>query len=907
MPADVPRTRWSRGVIGVAIVSMVAAFVTAFLWSRPASSSGGAWRSAPGESGAATREALLRASSQSGERAPVPESSFATSTSPAASVAATGVLRLRVFDAVTGDPVAHQACTVYSERSGNRVHARVRTDVEGRARVGGLPETTVLVHVPRSERFANATVGVWLRQGRTRDVDVPLGAGGTIVGRVVDDLGRALPDVRVSRVRPWPEDGADRPDASTEVRTDSEGRFEFARVLDVPRAVWIVDGGMRPERRDGVVLDVRLDGARTRVVANVKDAARVDVGDVVLERERRFAGRVLDARREPVANAWVQLGDRLGLRDVPVDPETWTGAHRARTAPDGSFAGSSRESSRTAYVISPIGALQEFPLPKLGPGERVDDLEFVLDDVSVVEIALHNADGRSVVTTRDATKSERVRLLPVGRRSIDGRLSIAQRRDDGVEMQRSIDAGRDGVFRWTVPLETRFARRVRFELPGYLPWDDVWNAPVSPLERRRYEVRALPTVRLHVRGPEQPAWVDVDGPNLIVHACLVDPKEYRRSGAMGTIECCGLGSSWSSPIAKFDEHVDLPVLADRPFWIHAHVLGRGRQSDGIVRTGLLFEEHYGPFSPDAVVHDVDIPLLPEPAPTEPRTPPAEETKADAKKSKLVVRVRAIDADGRTLTNSAVELRPAASRRGEWSSITADGRATLVGLVPGRHEMTVFAEGYRWSTPAWVEVLADRESDFGAVVLELLPEFRVRFVEADGSAPPAGTTVVAQASDSRRAALRGVLDAQGVLVARAESEERRTFQVREPRSPDRSQWRIQSVSVEPGLDTHEFEVRLLPWQTVEVVVSGAAVEIPEASLKLSLLEPVDTASPSASRSQIDAFRELMPLADGRRRYVVETYAGRFTVRGASALLRVPETTIEVRNSNDPQRFELSSTR
>lgn len=906
MPADVPRTRWSRGVIGVAIVSMVAALVTAFLWSGPASSGGGAWRSTPRESGAATREALLRASSKSGERAPVPESSLATSTTPTASPAATGVLRLHVFDAVSGEPVAHQECIVYSERDGNRIHAKVTTDADGCALVEQLPETTVLVCVPRSSRFANTTAGLWLSRGRTRELEIRLDACGTIVGRVVDDLGRPLADAEVSFAPTWPCGNGDSIDGSSTVRTSSDGRFEMERVQSVPRAVWIVDAAMRPERWDPVRLIVRSGDATAFAAADVNGGGRVDRGDVVIERARTFVGHVLDHRREPVANAWIGLGDYVFPKDIPIDPSRWSGSNRGRTGLDGSFHVSRADSSRRACVISPIGTVQTFELPDIGPGESAERVELVLDDRTMLEIECVDAEGSRIVAAGDRSRRSNVRFP--SSRHWGGRLILSIQADDDVELRESIDPGRDGLFRIELPPTFRVARRLRLELAGYLPVADELGPPASELERRRYELRPLPVVRLHVHGPEQPEWTarERTTSGLIVHACLIEPDAYAADNSLGQLNCCGLGSSWWSKVHAFDEVVELPVLADRPFWIHARIPMVSRDADGKGHSGASYYEHFGPFAPDGTLHEIEIPKLPPPPPLEEsrRPPPPLEVVPT-----VTMRLRVVDAKTGLGIAAAVSLEPAPRDSNYSGEVSIDGALKGFAPIAGKYQLIVRREGYASASPVPIELVEGRANDLGTMTLVPLPEVRLRVLESDGRVPPTRTLVSGSLDELAESSISGQLDEEGRLIAHAQLGSTMKLWVFERLSdPPSERRRSQLLIVETRHDTAELDVRLAPWQTVEVVVSGAIQEFPGAQLRVTLCDVVGVVrGESGLHPQVDVLQELTPFADGRRRFRVETYPGPFLLRVRSSLVRAPDTPIEVRNSNDPQRFELSSTR
>jgi hypothetical protein len=108
-----------------------------------------------------------------------------------------GVLRLEILDAQTRAPVAGMGFVVYRERGGYKLLARGTTDEAGRAEVRELEANTILVETERKPPHAAQTAGVWLKQGQTKQLEILLDAGGTVVGRIVDEAKRPVPDVGI--------------------------------------------------------------------------------------------------------------------------------------------------------------------------------------------------------------------------------------------------------------------------------------------------------------------------------------------------------------------------------------------------------------------------------------------------------------------------------------------------------------------------------------------------------------------------------------------------------------------------------------------------------------------------------------------------------------------------------------
>lgn len=191
MPSSGRGNRWILGLFGLALLVAVGAIALL----RPAPTKNGALPAARSSSNDTDAPLLVGA-----DLNPAREAAATQAAAPVPAIVnepLTSVLRLRVFESETGPPVPDAKCIVYSERDKPPIRVEVVTDSEGRARVEHLPETTILVRVPRSTKNADTTAGLWLPRGTTRDLDIHLVAGGTIVGRVVDDRGVPIEDADV--------------------------------------------------------------------------------------------------------------------------------------------------------------------------------------------------------------------------------------------------------------------------------------------------------------------------------------------------------------------------------------------------------------------------------------------------------------------------------------------------------------------------------------------------------------------------------------------------------------------------------------------------------------------------------------------------------------------------------------
>lgn len=207
-------------------------------------------------------------------------------------------LRGRVVDAGTGAPIA--GALVADSWTMKRA---VRTGADGRFELDGLRRSSYLLCHVRADGYATAAENVATKLDR--DLEVRLGRGGEVRGRVVAADGTTLPSAYVAVCA------------------------NFVKVPGMGEADWI------PARLDGdgafVVAGLRSDlhywlmarapGCGMRIYALPRvlpDGERCEVGDVVLAPAGVIEGRVVDDRGDPLANVEVEVS---GCND---DASSWT-------------------------------------------------------------------------------------------------------------------------------------------------------------------------------------------------------------------------------------------------------------------------------------------------------------------------------------------------------------------------------------------------------------------------------------------------------------------------------------------------------------------------------------------------------------------------------------------------------
>src|SRR5262245_13788418 len=197
--------------------------------------------------------------------------------------------------------------------SRQRAFVKVRTDSDGRYRVGGLAEGDYMIYAlskayvssrksPTSEYYRSVT----LDEGESRDdVDIALVRGGVITGRVVDDEGRPL---IATYVRFLPVDENGKPD----------GRFDFnddLMILTDDRGVYRIYG-LAAGR---YIISAGGEGGYSRAKRNYPDTFHPDATD-------RNQAKIIEVKEgAEVANIDIRLGAGRTTYEVTgrvVDAET---------------------------------------------------------------------------------------------------------------------------------------------------------------------------------------------------------------------------------------------------------------------------------------------------------------------------------------------------------------------------------------------------------------------------------------------------------------------------------------------------------------------------------------------------------------------------------------------------------
>jgi hypothetical protein len=217
---------------------------------------------------------------------------------------------------------------------------------------------------------------------------------------------------------------------------------------------------------------------------------------------------------------------------------------------------------------------------------------------------------------------------------------------------------------------------------------------------------------------------------------------------------------------------------------------------------------------------------------------------------------------------------------------------------------VSGQGYRERAIPDVTLVEDEVKDLGTIPLERSLELRARVVEANGTLVPRFTWVRrfdAGDLDGDRFSTTQT-DDSGRFVLLGEVPERCFLDVGEPSGSDpEDPGGAQRLLVDGWRAGEEREIRLAPWQRVEVRIGGAAIDPPGTALALSAC-PASGAG--GSHDRLLGGREL-DATPTRRIYRFRMAAGKYQVSGRSLLCEVPAQEIDVRESSELQVFELTS--
>ena len=291
----------------------------------------------------------------------------------------------RVVDALTGAAVGGARVVVRG------AEARAVSDAGGRYSIGGLPAGSYEVTADTATHVPWSRSGVRVAAGQTTALDVPLRAGATLTGRVVDEAGAPVEGARLTLASGDPlsfrslrrQFGPDR-----SWRTGRDGRFTKTRLETGPP----------------YALHVRHDEYEPRLVGGITlvPGRTAPPVQVVLRRGPALAGIVRDEAGHPVSGVEVALGLARGAlarrggsltqMTLMAGPDAFP---RRETGPDGRF--EIRGLAAGSYVLT--ATRRGFATARIDPvkvGEGAEPLEITLGPEATIQGFVRTRAGEGV-------------------------------------------------------------------------------------------------------------------------------------------------------------------------------------------------------------------------------------------------------------------------------------------------------------------------------------------------------------------------------------------------------------------------------------------------------------------------------------------------------------------------------
>jgi hypothetical protein len=836
-------------------------------------------------------------------RSAEPGEAAAKSSTSAAGNSGTGTLRLRVLDEKTRAPVPDLQFVVFRERGGIQELGRGRTDRDGRAELRAVEANTVIVRTERKPPHAEQTGAVWLTAGATKELELLVGAGGAITGRVLDDLQRPIGGAALSLEQySWGIEGFSKGQREPEARSASDGHFRLENLASRPGSVWIVDGQMRPEGWSEVYFSATFESISKGSKAMPLPGKDVDAGDIVLDRAAIYAGRVLDPNGCSLAGALLSLGEsreyaRLGMSkrrpELAIGPgqpgfQLLPGEVLASAAGEFEIRGPANQARVTVW--STDDREQNFALPGGKPGERVDGIELELEVRTLVELELVDAAGARARVPASSVPSGHV-YAPwrTGLVHDDDTLVVA-RSSDGRTISAPSKIGKDGLWRTELPLDSAQIARLEVWASGYEPILDESTTSFPPIVRRRLELTPFPSFRVRL-VPKDPAakLLDAPGAEAHLHVCMADPA--RHAGAV--IGCCGLGVHWNGSWRGEPLALTLPVRRKGAFWIYASARNQEKYTD---IAGI------GPFQPGAEEHELAL----DPASfvtekQEQRQPPEASAPGDEQRAKL--RARVIDArTGAAVPGAYVQFTeivgPPTRARSTGANTDKNGEILDAPVNPGRWLVFAVAGKYKRAEIGERTTRAGETLELGTIALDPQTLHRGQLICADGKPPGAqGWLNVISTTEKGEPTFNGLLGRGGGFELVGELPARLVLQVGLFGSGEGREYESQRFLLEPWPEDEVKELRMAPSRRVLVTVLG--VDPDESELRPNACpapgEPTslcDHRLPPEPEHQALTRAFALDRTASVPRYVFLLAPGHYQIYGSNLMHELPWTELEV---------------
>ena len=334
-----------------------------------------------------------------------------------------------------------------------------------------------------------------------------IGHGVTVAGTIVDNKGKPVPEVQITRNHEWRNPGA-------VLQTGGDGRFSIPNLLPGSLVLTLQAKGLEPQTLD---LDV------TNAMPELK---------VEMKPGKIFKGRVLDESGQPVAGASVQM-DRVNLEPLEFDWSTTTDS-------EGRFQWDSAPSGEHPYLITADG----YSL-RCEPALLADDSE--------ITITLRKTNGKTDV---DGRVTDAASHAPIEHFTITVYITT----DQGTTHAEKEVSSPTGDYLVEIDQKvTSFS--LEFHQPGYLSASTEAKSPGDGDQREDVQLeKGIPSVvtgRLTVPGyREQINWQG--GQDIVLTASVPDPdmpafgNDAARQKWMGRFLNSAEGKAWQRAHRTFN-------------------------------------------------------------------------------------------------------------------------------------------------------------------------------------------------------------------------------------------------------------------------------------------------------------------------------------------------------------------
>jgi len=493
---------------------------------------------------------------------------------------ASGKVNLTILDDQTGNPLGNLEYIIVNEDLGIRTVAEGKTDAEGKAVIGSIPEGILIVRTERKPPNCYGFRTFKMDVGQTRDVELRVGRGGSLVGRVVNDHGDPLKGFKIYLKNApiigslFLMFGGGQGKHALAAETDSGGCFRIDNLIDVPTGISIVDSKEKVSHwyKPNITIKdpEREDRRRMHVSRSVKEEEVKDIGDIVFKSSSHFIGRVEDAAGDPVAGAFVtartdlvtlmefEFGDfSKVVEDTPLSEKFNLHPDDSVTNVTGAFAITVADTSRwynKALVWTKTGVRQAFKLPEIKPGETADDIVFRLRDDTLFELEFRDAKGE--LTGPWGKKKGLVKYISFKGRDwqflTGDRVCVNVALVDGKGMVRhrpNVDP--DGIARLQISSPIEDIERFEILVPGYMPVNDELEAGVYYGARRVYNLKKVHKIPLRIKWTKGEENIALTAGKLRLHACLLPPESRKDDDVKHFArKCCGLCSTGNLVLNK---------------------------------------------------------------------------------------------------------------------------------------------------------------------------------------------------------------------------------------------------------------------------------------------------------------------------------------------------------------------